>query len=227
MLPVTVTSLKNVSPLAVVTPFRRAAGRCACRPDASFFSVRHAVVKVPPARNDVLSVTFSISPVRIVRIRADQLLVVCWGGCVCRALVQIDGRQPPGFVIRIPQDVQLRVPRVHRTLRALPAYETDVTCPAPLYSKQATVARSYGLSIHKQRALCTSPTSHNPCLTGWSAPFQHGVLCLVPIFHWKRMGIARIWHPQERAPACLLCIENRLLRVSAYRRRENPANSFP
>ena len=49
MLPETVTSLKNVSPLAVVTPFRRAAGRCACRPDASFFSVRHAVVKVPPA----------------------------------------------------------------------------------------------------------------------------------------------------------------------------------
>ena len=62
MLPVTVTSLKNVSPLAVVTPFRRAAGRCACRPDASFFSVRHAVVKVPPVRNDVLSVIFSISP---------------------------------------------------------------------------------------------------------------------------------------------------------------------
>ena len=58
-------------------------------------------------------------PVRIVRIRADQLLVVCWGGCACRALVQIDGRQAPVFVIRIPQDVQLRVPRVHRTLRAL------------------------------------------------------------------------------------------------------------
>ena len=32
MLPVNVTSLKNASPLAVVTPFRRAAGKCARRP---------------------------------------------------------------------------------------------------------------------------------------------------------------------------------------------------
>ena len=31
----------------------------------------------------------------------------------------MDGRQPPGVVIRIPQDVQLRIPRVHRALRAL------------------------------------------------------------------------------------------------------------
>ena len=65
-------------------------------------------------------------PVRIVRIRADQLAVVCRGGCVCRTLVQMDGRQPPGFVIRIPQDVQLRVPRVRRALRALLGSGNDI-----------------------------------------------------------------------------------------------------
>lgn len=37
MLPVNVTSLKNASPALVVTPFRRAAGKCARRPDTSFF----------------------------------------------------------------------------------------------------------------------------------------------------------------------------------------------
>lgn len=46
MLPVNVASLKNVSPLAVVMQFLRAAGRYVRRPDASFFSVHHAVVKV-------------------------------------------------------------------------------------------------------------------------------------------------------------------------------------
>ena len=52
MLPVNVTSLKNASPVLVVTPLAlvtalpRAADGCACRPGGAVFSDRHAVVKV-------------------------------------------------------------------------------------------------------------------------------------------------------------------------------------
>ena len=68
MLPVNVTSLKNASPLAVVTPLRRAAGGCACRPGpGGLFS--QTVMQL--ARSQQTAARLPVHPVRYLPVR-DQ-----------------------------------------------------------------------------------------------------------------------------------------------------------
>lgn len=74
--PVNVTSLKNASPLAVVTPLRRAAGGCACRPGVLFSQSAMRLVKAqrPAARLPVHPVRYlPVRDQRKVKIRRQRL----------------------------------------------------------------------------------------------------------------------------------------------------------